>query len=221
MRIGELAARAGVTVRTVRYYIEVGLLPPPPTKGRYGDFDETYLQRLQLVRRLKEERLTLPAIRERMIEMGLVPAGDVYPAASTGSHLWEGQVRADQAGVDSRQGELFRSRFAEEAGLTSEQVAQLESMGLIESSDGLLPADALPLAQAVADLLCWGANLEDIAMVAVYVRREARLHRRMIDQLNSEDVLSRALQWQEQVGAIGMLRESLLWRWAYPREEGS
>lgn len=221
MRIGELAARAGVTVRTVRYYIEIGLLPPPAMKGSYGDFDETYLQRLQLVRRLKEERLTLPAIRERLIEMGLVPTADGSLVASTAPRPWEGQGKEGQAAVDSKHGWVFRSRFAEEAGLTAEQVAQLESMGLLESGDGLLSADALPLAQAVADLLSWGASLEDIAMVAVYVRREARLHRRMIDPLNSEDVLSRALQWQEQVGAIGMLRESLLWRWAYPSEEGS
>ena len=42
-RIGELAARAGVTTRTIRYYEELGLLPPARrTSGgarRYTDDD--------------------------------------------------------------------------------------------------------------------------------------------------------------------------------------
>lgn len=64
LQIGELAKRAGVSVRTIRYYIEEGLLPPPTVEGRYSVFDEGYLNRLQLILRLKEAYLPLREIRD-------------------------------------------------------------------------------------------------------------------------------------------------------------
>lgn len=64
--INELAKQAGVSVRTIRYYIDEGLLPPPETKGRYASFGEEYLDLLELIRRLKEAFLPLKEIRERV-----------------------------------------------------------------------------------------------------------------------------------------------------------
>jgi DNA-binding transcriptional MerR regulator len=62
----ELATIAGVTPRTVRYYISVGLLPPPGQVGpgtRYGD---DHLQRVRLIRRLQDQHLPLAEIRSRI-----------------------------------------------------------------------------------------------------------------------------------------------------------
>ncbi len=205
MRIGELAERSGVTVRTIRYYIEEGLLPPPPRRGKYGDFDASYLQRLRLIQRLKEERLTLPAIRLRLAEMGL------GPSPHTPSHLPMEKGRAVEG--------LFRSRFAEEAGLTTEQAARLEEMGLLESSEGLLPPETLPLARAAARLLEWGIYLEELAEIVRQVRREAEMHRRLLAQAEALPLVSQALQWQEQVGAVSTIRQMLLRRWSYPGAE--
>ena len=64
--INELAKQAGVSVRTIRYYLNEGLLPPPETKGRYASFGEEYLDLLELIRRLKEAYLPLKEIRERV-----------------------------------------------------------------------------------------------------------------------------------------------------------
>ena len=52
--IHELAARAGISVRTIRYYIEEGLLPQPSYQGKYSYYTLNYLDRLELIRRLKE-----------------------------------------------------------------------------------------------------------------------------------------------------------------------
>lgn len=193
MRIGELAQRSGVTVRTIRYYIEQGLLPPPPRRGRYGDFDGSYEQRLQLILHLKEERLTIRAIRERLVQMGLV----------------EGEGESEEV----EEGRLFRSRFADEAGLTPEQVARLEALGLLESSEGLVGTEALPLARAVAYLLDQGALLEDIATIADHVRQEVALYRRLLKKKDDLDPLARVLCWQEQRGAVSDIRKNLLRRW--------
>ena len=52
MRIGELAATAGVTTKTIRYYESIGLLPEPArTPSGYRDYDETYADRLTFIRR--------------------------------------------------------------------------------------------------------------------------------------------------------------------------
>lgn len=66
MTISELADAAGVTVRTIRYYVNEGLLPPADTSGRYALYDTAYLDRLELIRRWKDAYLPLKEIRERM-----------------------------------------------------------------------------------------------------------------------------------------------------------
>jgi DNA-binding transcriptional MerR regulator len=72
--IGELARRAGVTPRTIRYYTSEGLLPPPVTRGKYAHYSDEHLRRLRLIARLKEEYLPLSAIRGRLATMGAAEA---------------------------------------------------------------------------------------------------------------------------------------------------
>ena len=62
----ELCDLAGVTPRTVRYYIQQGLLPSPGARGPGARYDEEHLQRLHLIRRLQKEHLPLAEIRRRL-----------------------------------------------------------------------------------------------------------------------------------------------------------
>jgi DNA-binding transcriptional MerR regulator len=48
-RIGKLVREAGITVRTVRYYQERKLLPPPRRAGRVGWYSEAHLTRLRII----------------------------------------------------------------------------------------------------------------------------------------------------------------------------
>lgn len=66
MLIGELARRANVSVRTIRFYIAEGLLPAPQTRGRFTSYNEDALLRLQAIRYFKEAFLPLREIRERL-----------------------------------------------------------------------------------------------------------------------------------------------------------
>ncbi|MFD0684044.1 MerR family transcriptional regulator [Actinomadura fibrosa] len=63
-RIGELAQAAGVPVRTLRYYQERKLLPPPRRAGRVGLYSEEHLARLRMIGNLLERGHTLEGIRE-------------------------------------------------------------------------------------------------------------------------------------------------------------
>jgi len=54
LRIGEVALSTGLTQRTIRYYEEIGLLPPPTrTQGDYRLYSEPDLARLAEIVRLK------------------------------------------------------------------------------------------------------------------------------------------------------------------------
>ena len=61
--ISELADRAGVTPRTIRYYTDEGLLPPPEVRGKYAYYNQEHLDRLELIHRLKARHLPLREIR--------------------------------------------------------------------------------------------------------------------------------------------------------------
>ncbi|MBB4778879.1 MerR family transcriptional regulator [Actinomadura livida] len=63
-RIGELAQAAGVPVRTLRYYQERRLLPPPRREGRIGLYSEDHLARLRMIANLLDRGHTLEGIRE-------------------------------------------------------------------------------------------------------------------------------------------------------------
>jgi DNA-binding transcriptional MerR regulator len=66
LSLAELTHRAGVTVRTVRYYIAEGLLPPPLPAGRQSAYTEGHLDRLRLIAHLKDAYLPLREIRRRL-----------------------------------------------------------------------------------------------------------------------------------------------------------
>jgi DNA-binding transcriptional MerR regulator len=65
-RIEQVAARTGLTKRTLRYYEEIGLLAPPTrTEGGYRLYSEQDIQHLELIKRLRDLLgFTLAEIRE-------------------------------------------------------------------------------------------------------------------------------------------------------------
>jgi len=63
-RIGELAREAGITVRTLRYYQERKLLPPPRREGRIGWYSQAHLSRLRVIGQLLDRGHALGGIGE-------------------------------------------------------------------------------------------------------------------------------------------------------------
>ena len=61
--IGELAQKTNVSVRTIRYYINQGLLTAPDSRGRYTVYDSDYVERILLIKRLKDAFLPIKEIR--------------------------------------------------------------------------------------------------------------------------------------------------------------
>jgi DNA-binding transcriptional MerR regulator len=72
MRMAELSRLSGVPRETIHYYAREGLLPPPERAGKTSAFyDESHLERLQLIRKLREEKYLPVAVIRRILEVGL------------------------------------------------------------------------------------------------------------------------------------------------------
>ena len=82
--IDDLAALGGVSRRTVRYYVQEGLLPAPLGVGRGRHYDASHLSRLLEVRAMQEAGTSLDEIRaalsgrrdSRPEEAGVAPRVD-------------------------------------------------------------------------------------------------------------------------------------------------
>ncbi|MEV5833253.1 MerR family transcriptional regulator [Nocardia sp. NPDC052112] len=72
--IGTMAARTGLSVKTIRFYADTGVVPPTThSPAGYRLYDDDALTRLQLVRTLRELGIDLPAIRQVLDRTLTVP----------------------------------------------------------------------------------------------------------------------------------------------------
>ena len=67
--IGELADLVGVTPRTIRYYVSIGLLPSPGQAGPKTRYTDGHLKRLRLIRHLQGQHLPLNEIGDRIAKL--------------------------------------------------------------------------------------------------------------------------------------------------------
>ena len=89
LRIGELAARAGVSVATIKFYIRDGLLPPPPVKtGRtmaYYDQEISDAVDASALELDLEPRIQAVQDLQRLIMQKDAPAINLYSGVSFGA----------------------------------------------------------------------------------------------------------------------------------------
>lgn len=93
-KLDELAQRAGVSPRTVRYYVQRGLVPAPEFRGPDTAYTEEHLTRLRAIRALQERHLPLDAIESALAgrttaDIARIASGEALPegvgAAVTGA----------------------------------------------------------------------------------------------------------------------------------------
>ncbi|CAM3516567.1 MerR family transcriptional regulator [Corallococcus sp. ZKHCc1 1396] len=68
-KLTALAEAVGVSPRTVRYYVQRGLLPAPPFKGPDTVYGEEHLVRLKAIRVLQARFLPLDAIQAELLRL--------------------------------------------------------------------------------------------------------------------------------------------------------
>ena len=115
MRVSELADVAGVSVRTIRHYHAIGLMPVPPRAGAWRDYGVDDASRLLRIRALADAGIALADMPAHLDGDAPVPDADGLDAAI--------------ASIDERIAELEEHRS---------RLAKLRDQAL----DG--PVDALP-----------------------------------------------------------------------------
>jgi DNA-binding transcriptional MerR regulator len=105
----DLSDLAGVTPRTIRYYIAQGLLPSPGKAGPGATYADGHLNRLRLIKRLQREHLPLAEIRTRLaaLDDGAVAALVEVPASEPPADSAIDYIRAVLGGDSSPDGMLW------------------------------------------------------------------------------------------------------------------
>ena len=159
LRVDELAAKAGVSVDTVRFYQTKGLLPPPEREGRTAWYSDVHMERLGRIRSLKDKGFTLAAIR-RFVEGELDRADEALVEALVSS-----------APGSSTSGELLtREELAHETGVPPTLLAAIEREGLLsargEEGDPRYSGDDIAAVRAGLALLGAGLPLSELLALA-------------------------------------------------------
>ncbi|MET7889661.1 MerR family transcriptional regulator [Streptomyces mirabilis] len=161
LTVDELAARAGVTVRTVRFYSSKGLLPPPAIgPRRVGHYSQEHLARLALIEELQRQGMTLAAIERHLQQL---PAD--LSARDLALHRAVVASWAPDAAEDVTREELERRAGRR---LGEEDLERLVAMNIIEraegtsdSADSLVSPDSFRVDPA---LLALGVQLLDVPL---------------------------------------------------------
>lgn len=126
LKIGEVARRAGVTVDTLRFYEERGVIPPASrSDGGYRMFPADTPERLEFVARAKALGFSLDDIVELL---------SLRSSGARDSHRVLEKVRERILDVDRRLGELGKLRHA--------------LVSLASTCDGNHPTSACPILDA-------------------------------------------------------------------------
>lgn len=149
LRISQLAELSGVTVPTIRYYLNEGLLPPPVKTGKtMAYYDPACVDRIRLIKRLQRERFLPIEVIKRLIDAGEVPREE--------SEI--GQVLTKSDLFRETEGSIRAEDLAASTGYPIETIRRLSRSGLVTPRKG-------------ADGLCYDAL--DAELVKLVKKREA------------------------------------------------
>jgi DNA-binding transcriptional MerR regulator len=121
--IDELAGLVSMTVRTIRYYATLGLIPQPERRGRMAYYDARHRSRLHLVRTMQEQGTTLSAIMQQMAQIGPEATAEEIEMRMALAASWTPQpaVLVDRAELERQAGRP----------LSSEDLSMLERLGTV------------------------------------------------------------------------------------------
>lgn len=159
-RVEDLAAAAGVSVDTVRYYQSIDLLTPPQREGRAAWYDDTHLHTLARIRELKDQGFTLAMIA-RVLAGDLDAGEEALAAAIVRTHTGPADMPA-------------RMSLAELSDQTGVSITVLEAV----ARQGILigPPDDGPYSPADAEAVAAGRALLDAGVPISELLALAREH---------------------------------------------
>lgn len=157
----ELARLAGITVRTLRFYRERRLIPPPRREGRIAWYDDHHLSRLRTISALLERGHTLSGIAE--LAEAFDHGRDVGDLLGLGAPTEEIPVRLTP--------EELADHFAGE--VTAENLAAAMELGYLGTDGDEIVHISRRLLDVSAALVREGIPLAEVLDAGHRVRRHA------------------------------------------------
>ena len=144
-----------ISISKIRFLESEGLIHPARSPSNYRRFDASDVERLRyILTAQRDEYLPLRVIKER-----LVPPGGGERAAGSGAGTAGG-------------GSLNRRELLAAAGIDDEQLAELETFGLVRRAGRVYGPNALQVASAAAALGRYGVEARHLRAVRAAVERE-------------------------------------------------
>ncbi|MCF2127722.1 MerR family transcriptional regulator [Strepomyces sp. STD 3.1] len=160
-RMEELARLAGISVRTLRFYRERKLIPPPRREGRIAWYDDHHLARLRTIAALLERGHTLNGIAE--LADAFDHGRDVGDLLGLGEPTEETPVRLTP--------EELAARF--EGEVTPENLAAAMDLGYLGTDGDELVHISHRLLEVSSALVREGIPLAEVLQAGARVREHA------------------------------------------------
>lgn len=147
-KVGELARATGLSIRTVRYYDQIGLLTPSyRTSAGHRVYDDADVRRLYRICLLRRAGLPLADIAQALDD----PDWDLQRAVRTHLDMLDQQLSVGQT-LRQRLSGMAEALAGEAAPSTEEFLETLEEMTMLDTAPnqriGLLVYDDIPAMQA-------------------------------------------------------------------------
>lgn len=167
--INELSKMAQVTVRTIRFYTDEGVLDEPAGRDRFARYTMRHYLQLCAAKNLKERYLPLRVIRDQMASLndqelerlaGPVPAEIVSRFAEV------------DAGIDAIETHVYAVR----------EVEQLQHAQQSSTADSIAPTSPAIAMQIMADNL-FSDDVQEYSVPGMFVGKSAKSSRRAINSV--------------------------------------
>jgi DNA-binding transcriptional MerR regulator len=207
-----------ITISKIRFLESEGLVEPERTASGYRKFTAADVVRLRyILTQQREHYLPLRVIKEQLaaIDRGLRPAGPGGVPKPVRLSLLDAPG-ADDFRLHPAALRLTADELCHSAGLTAEQLAQLEQFGLISSGPaGRYDDDALAVAQVVAEMARFGLEGRHLRSFRNAADREVGLFGQVVGPLakqRNSDARARAQDTVRELAALSVQLHAALVR---------
>jgi DNA-binding transcriptional MerR regulator len=191
--IGEVLAKLradfpDVSVSKIRFLESEGLIAPARSPSGYRKFAVADVERLRyILTAQRDQYLPLRVIRERLVPAAADRAGPAGTAAAA----------PDASGQHGQPAMLSRRELLDAAGISDEQLAELEDFGLVRRRGRQFGQDALEVARTVGGLAAYGVEARHLRAVRAAAEREMSL----IEQVIAPTLRQRSAAARQDAGA--------------------
>ena len=187
IKISELSRKSNIPASTIRYYVKMGLLPEPEKKNKsMSYYDESCVETLQVIKKLQENKYFPLAIIQNILKR--MQSGVLLDDAIAIEQVIFGTQMEPLVG---------RRQYAELTGLSDEDMAVAEKMGLLmpyTSEDGMNRYDHDDIrfgVEVIKELASLGIDIRGFDFYLDLGRQiadhEVRFRRQVVDGLSKQE----------------------------------